>query len=196
MDYIYDIVLNFQEQYYDFYEWQPSDKIINIKRIPIYKITTNDYLNIKNNYVIIDKSTIPKPSKILLLTNEIEVMGILLDNYGKVLKISSLLFEEADEVLEDKDDIKQINIKYKIIKKKNISLISRHNIEKKRYVDTYLKKINILKDEYLLKYLYYDIYQTEEKDPQKIYTKFKHLAKEQTKVLYDAIKKLNLELKK
>ena len=32
MDYVYDIVLNFQKEYYEFYEWKSSDKIINIKK--------------------------------------------------------------------------------------------------------------------------------------------------------------------
>ena len=27
MDYVYDVVLNFQPVYYEFYEWQPTDKI-------------------------------------------------------------------------------------------------------------------------------------------------------------------------
>ena len=35
MDYIYDIVLNFHENYYEFYEWKSSDKIINVKKITI-----------------------------------------------------------------------------------------------------------------------------------------------------------------
>ena len=113
MDYIYDIVLNFQDKYYEFYEWYPQDRIINVKKIPIYKITTKDYLNIKKNLVIIDRKTIPNISKVFLLTNGIEIMGILLDNYGKNIKISSLLFEEADDILKDRDSIKEINIKYR-----------------------------------------------------------------------------------
>ena len=29
MIYIYDIVLNFQEQLYDFYEWNKKDRLLN-----------------------------------------------------------------------------------------------------------------------------------------------------------------------
>ena len=86
MDYIYDIVLNFQNNYYDFYEWQKEDKIINIKKIPIYKISTKEYIDIKNYQTIIEKNTIPKQNKMFLLTNGIEAMGIIIDNSGKVLK--------------------------------------------------------------------------------------------------------------
>ena len=31
MEYIYDIVLNFNDCYYEFYEWNNKDKIINVK---------------------------------------------------------------------------------------------------------------------------------------------------------------------
>ena len=116
MEYVYDIVLNFQKEYYEFYEWKSSDKIINIKKIPIYKINTKDYLNIKNNEVTIDKNAIPKKGKMFLLTNGIEIIGILIDNKGKVIKKSSLIFEESDDILKDKNEIKFINIKYHIDK--------------------------------------------------------------------------------
>ena len=123
-------------------------------------------------------------------------MGLLLNNYGKVIKISSLLFDESDDILEDKDDIKSIGIKYKVLKKKNINLISRNNIEKKTYTNKYLKKLDLQKDEYLIKYLYYDIYSIEENDINKAYNKLLTLAKQDLKLLYESIQKINLELKK
>ena len=196
MDYIYDIILNFQEKYYEFYEWNNNDKIINIKKIPIYKISTIDYLNIKKHIVIIDRKTLPLSSKIFLLTNGLEIMGILQDNYGKVIKLSGLLFDESDDILRDRDNIKLINIKYRILKKRNNKLISRNNYEKQNYLNNYLKKIDLSKDEYLIKYLYYDIYGIEEKDANIIYKKLLSLSKEKINLLYDSIQKLNLELKK
>lgn len=196
MDYIYDIVLNFHEQYYDFYEWKPSDKIINIKRIPIYKISTKDYINIKNNEVTLERNTIPKTNKIFLITSGIEVMGIFIDNSGKVLKKSSLLFEESDDILEDKDEIKEINIKYIINKRYLNNYQSRITKEKKEYINNYLNNIDKYKDEYLLKYLYYDIYNLEEEDTNIIYNKLIDLSKNNFNKLYESIKKVNLELKK
>lgn len=196
MDYIYDIILNFQDKYYEFYEWYPKDKIINIKKIPIYKINTKDYLNIKKNIVIIDRNTLTKTSKIFLLTNGIEVMGILLDNYGKTIKISSLLFEEADDILKDRDSIKLIDIKYRILKRRNSKLISRSNQEKQNYINNYLKSLNLTKDEYLIKYLYYDIYGIEEENINTTYNKLLSLSKENYSLLYDHIQKVNCELKK
>lgn len=196
MDYIYDIVLNFHENYYEFYEWKSTDKIINVKKIPIYKISTKDYLNIKNNYTTIDKQSLPKQNKMFLITNGIEVMGLLLDNLGKVIKKSSLIFEESDEIIEDKDLLKSINIKYKIdkiIKNPNTSRLSK---EKSNYIESYLKNIDKEKDEYILKYIYYDIYNEEESDVNKLYNKLLDLSKEDKNKMYECLKRINLELKR
>lgn len=196
MDYIYDIVLNFQNEYYDFYEWQPTDKIINIKRIPIYRVTTKDYLNIKNNDTTIEIRSIPKTNKIFLLTNGIEVMGIRIDTNGKVTKKSSLLFDENDEILEDKKYIKEIDIKYKVDKKNNINYISRLKQEKIKYLDRYFNKLDKIKDEYFLKYLYFDIYNEDEKDIDKVYHRLINLAKDNPSKMFNSIKKVESELNK
>lgn len=196
MEYIYDIVLNFQDQYYDFYEWQKTDKIINIKRLPIYKITNKDYLNIKYNKVTITRNTLPKTNKMFLITSGIEVMAILIDNNGKVLKKSSLIFEESDDILEDKDEIKLIKIKYIINKKNNINIKSRIEQEKIKYINKYLKKIDKSKDEYLLKYLYYEIFNIEEDNIDIIYNELLKLSKNNINKIYTSIKKINLELKR
>lgn len=196
MDYIYDIVLNFQDTYYEFYEWKSSDKIISVKRVPIYKIMTDDYLKIKNNYVTINKRSIPRENKMFLLTNGIEVMGIMIDKDGKVVKKSSLIFEEADEILEDKEIIKQIKIEYRVDKINRLVNISRLASEKNNYIENYLKKIDKDKDEYTLKYLYYDIFDEEEYDIEKVYKRIVELAKSDGDKLYECLKRVNLELKR
>ena len=179
MDYIYDIVLNFQDEYYDFYEWHPSDKIVNIAKIPIYKISSKTYLNIKNNNVTIVRNTLPKQN-----------------NNGKVIKKSSLLFDESDEILEDKEHIKKINLKYIVNKINNIEYISRIAKEKNKYLEDYFNKIDIIKDEYFLKYLYYDISNNTEKDINKVYANLLALAKNNPTKMCNSIKKIELELKK
>ena len=194
MEYIYDIILNFQNEYYDFYEWLPTDNIINVKKIPIYKISYRDYLNIRNNEVTIEKNTLPKTNKMFLLTSGIEIIGIIIDNKGKVIKKSSLLFEEADDILEDKDELKVINIKYIINKRNNNKNISRINKEKKKYVDNYFKRIDKIKNKYNLKYLYYDIYNIDEDNVDKIYNILIELSKKDINKMYEYIKKIELEL--
>jgi len=195
MDYIYDIVLNFQSNYYDFFEWKQNDKIINIKKIPVYSINNENYLNLKYNDVILDIKNIPKQIKMFLVTNGIEVMGILLDNKGRVIKRSSLIFDEADEVLEEKDSIKPLSIKYKKNIKKNYKLNSRIEIEKIKFLENYFNNLNKIEDEYLLKYIYYDIYNLEENNINKVYENLKELINEDLNTIYNSVKKINIELK-
>ena len=195
MDYIYDIVLNFQNNYYDFYEWKSTDKVINIKKILVYKVNNQDYLNLKYNEIILDKKTLPLQTKMFLVTNGIEVRGILLDNDGKVIKRSSLIFDEFDEVLEEKETIKALPIKYKKnIIKPHISH-SRILTEKIKFLQKYFSNIDKSKDEYLLKYIYYDIYNIEETNINKVYKKLQELIYEDINTIYNSIKKISIELK-
>lgn len=195
MDYIYDIVLNFQPQYYDFYEWKETDKIINVKKILVYLVNSEDYLNLKYNEVVLDKKNLPNQIKMFLITNGLEVMGVLLDNNGKVIKRSSLVFDESDEVLEEKETLKQLSIKYKKNISKQHTILSRLIKEKIKFLENYFTNIDKIKDEYLLKYIYYDIYNIEENNIIKIYQELKELIYNDVNKLYNSIKKVNIELK-
>ncbi len=191
MDYIYDIILNFQDKYYDFYEWYPTDRIINVKKIPIYKITNKDYLSIKNNETIIDKASLPQKNKMFLLACDYEIMGILINNNGLVIKKSSLIFEESDDILLSVDDIKKINIRYQVTKKNRVIYTSRITYDNYNYVTKYLNSLDKNKDKYLLKYLYFDIYNTEEDSIETIYNHLLSLASTNILKIYSAIKELN-----
>ena len=193
MDYVYDIVLNFQNKYYDFYEWLPQDKIININKIIIYKISSDNYLDIKNNNILIDKNSLPKQNKMFLITSGDEVMGILLNNRGEVIKKSSLLFDEADDILKKKHNMKKIVLKYTIIKKQKPVYKSRIKEEKLAFVKDYLKNINKEADEYILKYLYYDIYNVMESDLEKKYQKLLSIVETNTDRLYSLIDELGIK---
>lgn len=195
MDYIYDIILNFQNNYYDFYEWKPKDKLINVKKILVYKISNEDYLNLKYNDVVIDNQTLPKYTKMMLVTNGEEVMGILLDQTGKVIKKSSLLFEESDEVLEEISILKSLKINYLKNNYKNHIPLSRIEEEKIKFLKEFFSDINQVKDEYLLKYIYYDIYSKEEANTDIIYKQLKLLINTNINKIYNSIKKISIELK-
>ena len=49
MNYIYDVLCNFQNVYYDFYDWNKTDDILRIRKIPIIKVNDEVYLDLKNN---------------------------------------------------------------------------------------------------------------------------------------------------
>ena len=60
MNYIYDLLLNFNEKIYDFYDWNKTDKIIHIKKIPIFKISSSKMNIIKNNKICFEDSFLEK----------------------------------------------------------------------------------------------------------------------------------------
>ena len=49
MSYVYDLVLNFNGDLMDFYEWKKDDSLCHIKRINIIKVDSNTYNDFYNN---------------------------------------------------------------------------------------------------------------------------------------------------
>lgn len=173
MNYIYDIVLNFNKDYFCFYEWNKKDNIINIKKIPFFVVDNNTFNMMKYDKVVVDSSFIElikektytysknKIGSACLISNCKEVIGVLFDNKGNLVKRSSLLIDEEEEVLDEivNDDIYNINIvSSKKIKREDLNRIER---EKKLFLNNYIKRENNIIN---LKYLYYDYFEKEEDD--------------------------------
>ncbi len=173
MNYIYDIVLNFNKEYFYFYEWNKKDNIVNIKKIPLFVVDNNTFNMMKYDKVVVDSSFTElikdktytysknKIGSACLISNGKEVIGILFDNNGNLIKRSSLLIDEEEEVLDEivNDDIYNINIvSSKKVKREDINRTER---EKKLFLNKYIKRENNIIN---LKYLYYDYFEREEDD--------------------------------
>lgn len=177
MDYIYDIVLNFNKEYYNFFEWNKRDNIINIKKIPLFLIENDIFKMFKYNNVTVstdfinlikDKTYTYSRTKIgqaVLFTNGKEVIGVLFNDNGNLLKRSSLLLDEEDEVLNEIGSSKTFNIEIDKCVKNKISSLNRSQREKKSFL---IKYINKEESSINLKYLYYDYFEMEEDDINKI----------------------------
>lgn len=180
MIYIYDILLNFKDELYDFYDWNKNDNIIHIRKIPLIKIKGKDLVNIKNNNVKFDEETLnqikdkteiftPKISKkieyMTLLSDGNYVIGLQIE--GKKIKKSSLLIDEELDILEDVNNLDFMNINYKIINK---GINNELKTRKQRETEKFIKKgINKIKnDEEKLKYLYYECFDKKEENKEKI----------------------------
>lgn len=166
MNYIYDIVLNFQDNYYQFFEWSRNDKIKNITRIPIYRVKDQDIHILKNNQVTVDSSFLEKlkednkkTKKLMCLVSNTQItLGLLFNHQGILIKRSSLIFEEEDEVNDFALNLEITSIPYQ--KNQTISHENklRVEIEKK---DLLISFIHNTKDLFLLKYLYYEYFKEE-----------------------------------
>ena len=171
MNYIYDIVLNFNKEYYNFFEWNKKDNIINIKKIPCFLINDKTLHILKYNNVIVDMSFIElinsktiaySKQKLFiscLVTNGKEALGLLFNDRGVLLKRSSLLIDEEEEVINETNDYKLYNIpiiKYETILVRNVN---RRQKDKMQFLSNYINKE---KNTINLKYLYYDYFEKEE----------------------------------
>ena len=88
MNYIYDIILNFNEQIYDFYEWNKSDNLTHIRKIPLIRINSKDLYNIENNNIRFNEELFNK------ISNKTEIFS------GRTVKnIDACLFSDGTSVL-------------------------------------------------------------------------------------------------
>lgn len=173
MNYIYDIVLNFQNNYYQFFEWYRTDKIKNISKIIVYHVTDQDLKDLTYNKIIIDDNilnTIKEDNKkykklMCLVSNTKQTIGLLFSNDGVLLKRSSLLFEEENEVNNFAKELPITNINYKKNTKVNTTNTLRIEKEKKDTLTKYIKETN---DILTLKYLYYEYFKEECLDEENI----------------------------
>lgn len=194
MNYIYDVIVNFNPNFYDFYEWNKSDKLTHIRKIPSFKISQKDLLNIKNNQILIDenifnrvynktekfdKNDVKKMKNACLFSDGKDVVAIEFDkkriNYFK----SSLSIDEQEDITDIINYQKEVKINYKIIKKnKNDYFKTRFEIENENYIKNKLKKM-YKNDEYKkLNYIHLECFGVEEHDMNKA---IKKIEKEITK---------------
>lgn len=173
MQYIYDIILNFNYLYYDFYEWKKSDKIVNVKKIPAFKVSSDFIHDFKYNDVIISKDFVDNICDvatfyknvcyryICLFSDGNESIGVMFNKNGKLIKRSSLLLDEDDEVNEELSFFDVNDIAYTVSSLNDVSLISRIDRDKREYLYKYIVGLNVEKDFSVLKYIYYDFFEEE-----------------------------------
>ena len=181
MNYIYDIVLNFNKELYEFFEWQDDDNLINIRKIPLIKINDDDFVSLLYNKIKIEKLVLDTFKKkfslyseeingnvICIVTNGQRAMGVMFDQLGNLIGRSAMLLDEEEEVLEESENLEETKLLYEINKTQQVNIkLSRVEIEKKQYIENFLNAIDDIK---ILKYIYFDYFdrEAEKEDIKKI----------------------------
>lgn len=191
MKYIYDIILNINEEkvFYEYFEWLKKDKIINVRKAPIFKVSSsiiNDFINyeikIDKNFlkIITNKSLFYKKDtkkidNIVILSNGKKSIGVSFYKNGIIKYISSMVIDEEDEANRIIKNDKEMIIKYKKNKKyinNNIRINNKNNNLLKELNDDYKNK------KYdKLRYIYYEIFNEEQKNIRIIYQKLLSIKK-------------------
>lgn len=183
MTYIYDIVLNFTDvnRYFDVYEWEKDDHLVNIKKALILRVNNkvlNDFIKykIKVNKTFLefikDKSMCYKKDKIkylVILSNGEKSVGFSFDELGNIVYKSSLLFDEEEIINKMALKIDKSDIIYTNYDNEYDFSLPRHFLEKNKYVNKELKSLYNLKKYEELRYIYYEIFNDIESDNKLIY---------------------------
>lgn len=176
MNYTYDILANFNETYYEFYEWNNKDELTHIKRLPIIKVEREFLNDIKNNDVIVEKELLEKINKkteffktnkknisnyICALCDGTKAIIIKFESNGKIHGRSSLLIDEENEIIDISETMttSKYNLKQNKNKKQEY-FKTRKEREINKYIEKELKTI----DNNKLKYLYFDCFNKKEED--------------------------------
>lgn len=180
MNYIYDVVLNFNKRYYEFYEWKKKDKLLNVKKIPLFRINSSLMNYFKYNIIKVDMSFINKIYNLTtfyskydnkymcLLSDSNETIGVMFDKDGNLIKRSSMVFDEQDECNDEVYNEEEININLLVNKNNEYKFISRCDMEKRDYLSKYINNLDIKENSNILKYIYYDYFEQELEDVNEI----------------------------
>lgn len=195
MNYIYDITLNFNKNnLYEFYEWKEEDEPEFILKIPMFKVSKEDIINIKYGDIIVnknflkqieDKTEVYAPNQVnivryaCIFSSEETCVAVEFDASGLSYMKSNLSIDEEDEVIECAKIIKYSIIDYKIKSKKSINIVSstRYERETSKYLVKSLEKMNKNKEDSKLKYIFYEIYNEKCDDIEKVYSKLINITK-------------------
>lgn len=167
MNYIYDITINFQKNLYDFFEWNVSDNIFRLRKIPLFRVKEELIRDLNTFKLVLDYKILEMiRNKTELFSNNKKIeyacifsggndaIGCKLSDKGEIIAKTKFLIDEDIEINEIAKKIDIIMIDYKIIGSEELNFKTRNE----RAISNYIfKKINYLKGE-KIKYLYFDLF--------------------------------------
>jgi len=166
MNYYYDVLLNFEDDYYMFYEWNEQDDIMYAKKIPLFHVDSKTICQLFENKVEvskeflnqIDSKTKLKKNKILkyacIFNDEKNSLAIMFDDEGKSISKSSLMVEDELNINEFIYSINKSNLDFKIINKEKFNKETRENLKIKKILQLEINSMYNKKNYSKLKYIY------------------------------------------
>lgn len=196
MIYVYDILLNWSKDVvYDFFEWEKTDKLTHVKRIPLLRIERGIIKDILSSKVKINENFIKKitnpaevynikkitklPYTFLLSDTEI-VLAIKCDKYGNIKLKSKLMLDEEEEILCISTRLNKIEFLYE--KEKNVihnTFLTRKESKVKAFLINEINSSYKVKNYDKIKYLYTEYFNESIKDEEKAYNKLMNTFKDE-----------------
>ena len=155
MTYIYDVTLNFNETLYDFFEWNNSDTLTHVRKIPIFKVSNEVFIDILSNAIKVSDTILSKMKDktdvygkknksftACLIRNEDNIIALKFNEDGVSKYISNIVVEEELDILEIKVNTTK-TFEYEIIKPRKNLLTTRYDSMNKTYIEKQLNSLNV-----------------------------------------------------
>jgi len=204
LNYYYDLLLNFQEKYYMFYEWDKEDNIEYIKKIPLFHIESKTYIDLYSKKIkvtkeflnIIENKTKLKQNNYLkytaIFSDGKNSIGLEFNNDGIVISKSSVMLEDELNINEFMYSVKLSELNYEIIGEDEIQKETRQELKVKNILNVEINKMFKNKEYSKLKYIYLEWFNELLEDIDKMYEnmliKINNHLSEKEYIIYELIK--------
>ncbi len=187
MNYYYDVILNWNDNIgYEFYEWNDTDYLELIKKIPLIRVSHKLFMDVLTNNIEVDpnflneikdktflssKSIIKRISYACLITDNKNVYALEFNELGHIISRSKLLIDDELNVLEASYNLKENNFNYQVLEPIPLNYGLRQIKEVINLISLELQNLYENKETAKLKYLYYEYKQEKIDDIEIIYQK-------------------------
>jgi len=178
MTFIYDILVNLNEEVIDFYDWNSNDEFTHIRKVPLFRANesvitdmlyrrvklSEDFLNlIKDKTQMFSGRNIDNIPYAAIFCDTYKAIMVVFDSKGYVKERSKFLINEEFEVIDLTCSIKSSIINYNVINK-NYKMVNMIRGDRS-IVDNILRELDLIKDDKeKIEYLYYEWFDKKDSD--------------------------------
>lgn len=174
MNYVYDILSNFNQELYDFYDWDKNDNFTHLRKVPSFRVSKEVLVDlmfkkvkikgnllklIKDKTQVFTKEGVDVIEYCFVVSDSVNSLGVILDEDGVVYKRSKFLVSEELEINKCLKTSKIYNVEYNLLSSKTHYSNMTRNEEK--VTNLILNELELIMDSTdKIDYLYYEWFNT------------------------------------
>lgn len=174
MNYVYDILSNFNQELYDFYDWDKNDNFTHLRKVPSFRVSKEVLVDlmfkkvkikgnllklIKDKTQVFTKEGVDVIEYCFIVSDSVNALGVILDEDGVVYKRSKFLVSEELEINKCLKTSKIYNVEYNLLSSKiHYSNMTRNE---EKVTNLILSELELIMDSTdKIDYLYYEWFNT------------------------------------
>lgn len=174
MNYVYDILSNFNQELYAFYDWDKNDSFTHLRKVPSFRVSKEVLVDlmfkkvkikgnllklIKDKTQVFTKEGVDVIEYCFIVSDSVNALGVILDEDAVVYKRSKFLVSEELEINKCLKTSKIYNVEYNLLSSKTHYSNMTRNEEK--VTNLILNELELIMDSTdKIDYLYYEWFNT------------------------------------